>query len=153
MNTQADARRTSDLVGNVVSRLIFCGIHWSCKPPVRYIYKVRVISKFDYQLNTSVFLNKTLGQSLIGAKGTCQNVRKRSFWIVRPTKKSSLCVWRHCAPWLSKMCPVKILIRMCQCTDLNLRLAHISEGTFSQVWLSVALINIRKATLAPLWLR
>ena len=37
-------------------------------------------------------------------------------------------------PWLSTMRPVKILIRLRKSqTDLNLRCAHISEGTVSNV--------------------
>ena len=38
-------------------------------------------------------------------------------------------------PWLSKMCPVKIL------ADLNLHWTHISEGTFSDVMALTLLFN------------
>ena len=44
-------------------------------------------------------------------------------------------------PWLSKICPVKILIRLSSQADLNLCWAHMSKGTFSDV--VARLLNVK----------
>ena len=50
-------------------------------------------------------------------------------------------------PWLSKMLPMKILIRLCEfaSSELNLRWAHMSEGTFSYVVAHLALPSRKHA--------
>ena len=60
-----------------------------------------------------------------------RNVRKRTFWHVRQRRLRSDCAFAQsdqslrCPheeiyyPWLSTMSPVKILIRLCECTGLS----------------------------------
>ena len=69
---------------------------------------------------------------------TSRNMTKCSFWHMPPNKAQvsllicTVCsifvvTWRNLHPRLSKMCPVKILIRLHTC------LAYMSKGTFSDV--------------------
>ena len=52
-------------------------------------------------------------------------------------------------PWLSKMYPVKIPIRLCECAGWSdLRWAHMSEGTFSHVVAHTILIVYQNLKLS-----
>ena len=69
-------------------------------------------------------------------------VRKPTFWNIHRTKtqislcvravwlESSLSAWRKFAPWLSQMCPVKILIRLRECAGWS----ETSQGEHFQRW-------------------
>ena len=83
---------------------------------------------------------------------------KRAFWHVCPTKTHQSAhprslIWVCCPhgeslhPWLSKMHPKKILINCANAqTDLNIRCAHMSEGTFSDV--AAHICTVRKCLRA-----
>ena len=74
--------------------------------------------KFSIYLNRRVFVMGTF---------MSRNVRKRTFWHVRPTKtqislriravwlESSLSAWRNIVSLAIRNAPVKILIRLCEC--------------------------------------